>query len=278
MKKTLTQALKGLLAFIIGLLIWLPFAHFCFQGDTAEYYSEDSLAPKAKKLLNRQKIVWTDPVARQEIETIRKSNPEWDFMWRSYFVFSLSNIALRDPSYKAEALQLMDSVIDDTISHIEKDGYQYFSMAYFSWNKFNDSKNTRTMFVDGEVALMLAGRRIVEDSPKYKKRYEEYRDAMLSRMQKDKIFSVESYPNEYWTYDHMVFFAALKIGDYIDKTDYSKHARKWLEMAKAKLLHKATGMFVSGYKDDAYALHGPEGSTLWLLTHFLRFQDSALAK
>ena len=46
---------------------------------------------------------------------MRASNAEWDFMGRSFLVWSLANMSLREPASKALYLQTVDQIIEETI-------------------------------------------------------------------------------------------------------------------------------------------------------------------
>jgi hypothetical protein len=45
----------------------------------------------------------------------RQTNPEWDFMSRTFLVLSLANLALESPAASARYLTSIDRIIDDTL-------------------------------------------------------------------------------------------------------------------------------------------------------------------
>lgn len=273
----LQRLLFGIISIAVAFAVWLPSVHLLFQEDMSQYFSENSISPKAKLMINRQFYLWDDPAGKKEIERIRVSNPEWDFMWRTFTVWSLANVALKDPSYREKTLLMMDKMIGDTIMHIEKDSMQYFLMEYAKNAPFN-IKPARSLFIDGEVSMMLSSRRLVEDNKKYKELQKKYIEDIIARMKMNKMLCSESYPDEYWVFDHSIALASIKIADYIDKTDHSAFIKQWLDMANEKLIDKKTGMLVSGFDSEGFALHGPEGSTIWMAAQFLRFIDPEMAE
>jgi len=85
---------------------------------------------------------------------MRASNAEWDFMGRSYLVWSLANMALRDPASKPLYLRTMDQVIDETLRLEKQEGMYFFLMAY-ARDRHYLVQPAHSLFLDGEIALML---------------------------------------------------------------------------------------------------------------------------
>jgi hypothetical protein len=79
-------------------------------------------------------------------------------------------------------------------------------------------------------------------------------------------------------FDHAVALAALRTGDFLDKTDHTALCAKWTRIAKEKLADPKTGIFVSSYTTKIEWLDGPEGSSIWGAAHFLQFVDPELAR
>ena len=90
--------------------------------------------------------------------------------------------------------------------------------------------------------------------------------------------AAESYPDECWTFDHPVALAAFKVADRLDGTDHSALCKKWIALAKEKLVRKPTGLLVSSYQTDGTPLDGPEGSTIWMVVHCLQAVDEGFAR
>ena len=105
LKLRLRNAVVGLFAFVLAFAIWLPCLHFFFRKPLSNFYHENGIAPKARQLAARHLHLWTDPTLRQaELKKMRASNAEWDFMGRSFLVWSLANMGLREPQLKAQYL------------------------------------------------------------------------------------------------------------------------------------------------------------------------------
>src|SRR5436190_764630 len=88
----------GLLASALALAIWVPCLHLFFRKPVADFYQAQGISPKARQLAARHLQLWTESTLRQaELTKMRTSNAEWDFMGRSFLVWSLVNMGLREP-------------------------------------------------------------------------------------------------------------------------------------------------------------------------------------
>src|SRR6185312_3602724 len=111
----LRRILVHLLALVIAACMWLPVLHLAFKPKT-DPNPRTGISPQAGALLQGQLAFWNDPKRRAAEETqMRATNPEWDFMGRTYLAWSLANVALRDPSRKQECLRTLDDIIADTL-------------------------------------------------------------------------------------------------------------------------------------------------------------------
>ena len=96
---------------------------------------------------------------------MRVSNAEWDFMGRSYLVWRWPTwlCANRRPK---RFIRTMDQIIGETL-RLEKRRACIFPDALRQGPEFL-VQPARSLFLDGEIALMLASRRVVEEKPEYK--------------------------------------------------------------------------------------------------------------
>jgi hypothetical protein len=276
MKALLKRIRTGLVAMMIAGTIWLPCVHLFFKSPVTEFRTANGISPTAQALAARHLSLWTDPVSREvELRRMRGSNAEWDFMGRSFLVWSLANIGLRDPAQKATCLDAMDRILDETLKIEHEHGMCHFLMSYAKPAAYR-VQPARSLFVDGEIALMLAARRTLEEKPDFKPllagRVKLIADGLNERQ------VLESYPNECWTFDHAVALAALRLADRLDGTDHSKVINGWLAFAKQKLVHPKTGLLLSSFTTDGTPLDGPEGSSIWLVAHCLQVVDPEFAR
>jgi hypothetical protein len=222
--------------------------------------------------------LWTDPQLRsEELKRMRASNAEWDFMGRSFLVWSLANMGLREPAQKPVCLETMDRIIAETLRLEQSEGMFVFLMSYAKANSYV-VQPARSLFIDGEIAFMLAARRLLEEYDDYKPLLAERVKVIAAGLRRSPNLALESYPNECWTFDHCVALAALRLADRLDGTDHDALIRDWLAMAQRRLVDPDSGLLVSSFTTDAQPLDGPEGSTLWMVAHCLQLLDETFAR
>ena len=258
--------------------IWLPCLHLLFRQKVGRYYAPTGIPDKARALSVQYTELWSDPAAvGREIAKMRGSNAEWDFMGRTFFVLSLANMALREPSAKPSYLAIMDKIIDETLRLERERGVHYFLMDYSRASPFVLSGG-RSLFEDGEISLMLGARRMVEEKPEYRSALSERVAAMTAYMQKSQVLCGESYPDECWMFCNAAALVSIRMADVLDGSDHSSFLRRWTAMAKNKLVDPATGLLVSSFTADGGHLDGPEGSSIWMVAHCLQAVDPAFAE
>ena len=272
------KILAGLAALVIAAAIWIPCLHFFFAKPAADFYTRENLSPMARELAARHLHLWTDPKLReQELKRMRASNAEWDFMGRSFLVWSLANMGLRDPVSKQVYLETMDRIIEETLRLEKEEGMYVFLMPYAKGPRYVVQPPC-SLFLDGEIALMLAARRVLEEKPEYKPLLTERVNLIAEGLKQSPHGVLESYPDECWMFDHSIALAALRVADYLDGTDHTALCRDWIAMARQKLVHPASGLLVSSFTTDTQVLDGPEGSTIWMVAHCLQLVDEEFAR
>lgn len=276
--KALKKILPTFIALALAAAIWLPCLHLVFTKPVSNFRQAEGISPEAKELAARHLQLWNEPELRQqELDRMRASNAEWDFMGRSYLVWSLANMGLRDPQSKQVYLQTMDQIIGETL-RLEKEKGMYFFLMDYAKASHYVMKPERSLFLDGEIALMLASRRMVEEKDEYKKLLAERIDIITERLKESPHFILESYPDECWTFDHCVALDAMKMADYLDGTDHSKLIHDWIATAKQKLVDSQSGLLLSSFTTDDVPLGGPQGSSLWMVSHCLQILDADFAR
>ena len=237
---------------------------------------EGPLTPLARALLERHLAIWEQDALGDALRQ-REINAEWDFMGRTFLVLALANAALREPELKARALAVMDRILDDTLEREEAEGMEHFLMSYGHHGGWKQQP-PRSLFVDGEIALMLAARRAVEERGGWQARFLERAGFIRERMEGGPALLGESYPDECWLFCNSMALAALELGDRLDGTDHHAFATRWLQRARSELVDPVTGLLPSSTTWDGEILDGPEGSSIWLVCHCLELVDPAFAR
>jgi len=267
-----------LIALILAAVVWLPCLHLIFEPDPGEYLSPGNLSPTARALAARHLELWSSPRLRaQEIRKMRSSNAEWDFMGRTYLVLALANMAMRNPGERENYLQVMDRIILETRKINSEKGFYVFLMDYARNRPFLQQP-PRSLFVDGEIALMIGVRRLVGERKELRPVFSHLVSILRTRMESAPVLCAESYPDECWMFCNTVALAALRISDVLDGTDHSGFFRSWIDRARQRLIHPGTGLLVSSFRMSGMVLDGPEGSSIWMAAHCLQLIDEKFAR
>jgi hypothetical protein len=257
--------------------VWLLCLHFVFRSPLPAPVNEAEVEPLASRLAAQQLHLWTDPESRQrELAKMRSSNAEWDFMGRTFLVLALANRSLRHPDQKDACLEVIDRIIDKTLNTEQERGMYHFLMPYAQGRPFV-MQPPRSLFLDGEIALMLAARRLVAEKEAYREPLRQRVEEIVRRMEAGPVLCAESYPDECWMFCNTVALAAVRMSDRLDRGDHSAFFGRWLETARQKLVDPGTGLLVSSFSLDGRPHDGPEGSSIWMAAHCLQLIDAEFA-
>jgi hypothetical protein len=273
------SGLPAVLALLVAAAIWLPLVHFFFRPAAGTLPSAAGpISPLARSLAVRHLQLWEDPAARaREIQRMRSTNAEWDFMGRTYLVLALANLALREPPQAERYLQIADTIIEETLALEREKGLFFFLMDYARHGSYQ-AQPARSTFLDGEIALMLAARQRVAVKPSHAPLLRERIDLLVRYLAQSPSFNGESYPDECWMFCNAITAAAVKISDQVDGRNHADFLAHWLAATKAKLIDPATGLLVSSFTYAGEPLDGPEGSSIWMVAHCLQVVDPAFAE
>ena len=256
--------------------VWLSSVHLLFTPSERDYTGA-GVSPLARALSERHLRLWTDPNLRAaELQQMRRSNAEWDFMGRTFLVLALGNMALREPANRDRYLEVMDRILAETL-RLERERGKYFFLMNYAHASAWRAHPERSLFLDGEIALMLAVRRLVQERPDYAPLLRARVDGMISQMEQSRVLSGESYPDECWTFCNSVALAAIRISDVLDNRDHRKFLQRWVKTAQKQLTDERTGLLVSSYEVDGNPNDGPEGSSIWMVAHCLQVVDPEYA-
>ena len=71
----------------VATAIWIPSLHWFFTAKVGDFHQPSGISTKARQLASRHLALWSEPEARQqELNRMRASNAEWDFMGRTFFL------------------------------------------------------------------------------------------------------------------------------------------------------------------------------------------------
>lgn len=253
---------------LVAAAVWLPALHLFYGIGALE-----------RGRLVRAMADHTSPTSTRTAP-MRAVNPEWDFMQRTYSVLGLANLARRPGVTEAERathLARIDGIIDDTIATDTSLGAKYFLLPYANERPFVDPES-RSLFVDGEIVMMIAARELVERRPEILDEARTRAARVARTMSRSPSLSAESYPDDCWTFCNTTALAGLVTLDRVTGDDHGALARAWVAYAKEHLVDPQTGILVSRYTHDARIVEGPEGSSIWMTASNLLVVDEAFAK
>lgn len=235
----------------------------------------DLVRPSRPALSTEIDAALQGPLAASDEE--RRRNPEWMLMAELYSVLSWSNAALANPERAPALLARIDEAIEATLAFEAEHGPLALLLPYGRTQPFRDPAG-RSLFVDGEVAMMLAARLSVAEHPRFAAELDARVEAIEGSLRRGPVASGESYPDECWTFCNTTALAALVLADRVRGTDHRPLVDAWLEAAKRSLLDRDTGLLVSSYTWEGRHLDGPEGSSIFMVAHNLLLLDPAFAR
>jgi hypothetical protein len=155
-------------------------------------------------------------------------------------------------------------------------GGSHFMLGCASARPFVDPE-ARSVFLDGEILLMLEARESVRTRESYAILAKERAKYIESAMRRSPTLSAESYPDECWTFCNTTALAGLAVLDHVHGSDHGALGREWVSRAKERLVDARTGILVSSFTRAGQTLDGPEGSSIWMSASNMLFVDEAFA-
>ncbi len=255
------------LAYLLAAAVWLTQLHRFYQPS-----------PEDAALLARgqAKALADGEVRAAENAHVRRVNPEWDLMRRMYLALSFADLALSDVAHRDAHIETLDLVVDDLLAATHSDDPYHFLLPYALGAPWKGEG--RSLFLDGEVALVLAARLLVGPRPDLEAPLRRRIDAIVHAMDASPSLSGESYPDEAWTFCNTTALAALRLDDARTGGDHHDLAQRWIAHAKAHFVDARSGLLFSRYRYDGTVMEGPEGSSVFMAAHNLLLWDRPFAE
>jgi hypothetical protein len=234
----------------------------------------NAAAPPVEGHLAAVAAGWEGEQAPRSFTDLRPMNPEYDFMARTFTVLALADHALSTPASVDADLQVIDTILRDTLRY---DDPRHWLLPYADASPWRGDGHS--LFVDGEILVMLGARRFVrDDRPEWQAETQRRAAAVVANLERNAPLPLaESYPNEGWTFCHTMALVGLRMHEVLDGADHDAVRDAWVTYARAHLVDADTGLLISEFTMDGAPQDGPEGSSLWFPTVALRLIDPALA-
>lgn len=232
--------------------------------------------PSPEAWMQAQVEGWATGAPPAGVLEMRRLNPEWDFMARTFLVLALADRALEAaPAERERLLAAMDAAIADTLAAVQTHGQRWYLLGYADAAAWRGSG--RSLFVDGELAVMTGARRLVRDD-----RWQDEHRAAVAHVVENLgsaggLPLAESYPDEGWTFCHALAMVGLRMHEVLDGADHGEQIDAFLRVARRDLVEPDTGLLVSEFDMEGRVHDGPEGSSIWAVAIALRPLDPALA-
>ncbi len=268
------DCLKGLAAFSGGGVLWTLGAASIFRPSLPQ---PEGPVPAHVLALAEARVWPWEGGDRAEIELAHAQSAEWDLMARLFLCFSLGDLVLRESDQRERWLRVWDTVLTDTIRKVSEEGENTFLLPYVNRAPFQIQPQL-SLFVSGELALMLGLRRLFDGSDKWAGEHRRRIGQIAARLEQGPLLCAESYPDECWMFCNSVAVAALKVADRVDGTNHADFVGRWVKVVQDKLTDPETGLLIGSFTLDGRRIDGVEGSSLWMTTHQLRLVDPEFAK
>lgn len=268
----MNKLLQAALSLVLSSSIVLPTLHLALRPASERYLRTANGPPlMAQELAASQLAAWEEG----QRDVARQVNPEWDLGHHTFFALGLTNLAIdATPDVRAR----LQTDVDAVIAEVRARPQQHFHLAYFK-GSFEDGRG-RSLFLDGEILLMLAARLAVWPDPARHAELETLAKGIVDQMAAAPALMGESYPNECWMFDNALALAALAVtkhvlGHPVDGADAL--TQRWLANA-SRLTDPHTGLLVASTTWQGATLDGPEGSSAFAVAHFLELVDPPMAR
>jgi len=256
------NTLLALASIAASVLLMTTLGKSYYLPDSAVYFDSQTMPADVRGQLNRFYFIWDDPQRHAVAQhAMAEQNPEWDLISRTFFAYSLANVALQYPDERERALKYLDQVIADTMTR----PWQEFVLPY-AFDRPYVVQPVRSIMIDGEVALMIGLRRLVRDdvSDDVRRKHDELNAHCIRMIEAGAVLCGESYPNECWLWCTPLALASVRVHDVLEGEDHGKLFRLWESVARERLVDPRNGLIKSAVTLNGKTIHPPEGSTIWI--------------
>ncbi len=274
--------LLKVLALAAAAILWLSCIHLVFGPNPDPFFEPGVVSPKARMMAEHLMARWTEPaLLAAELRRMERPNEKWDLYNRTFLAMALANLALRDPSYTGRACVVMDTIIDNTLRIRKEKGAHHFLPGVGPDPDWENTSFPASQLLNAHLEIMIASRLAVEERIDYGKPLREMM-RNLGAPSENHFGCGESYPRKCLMLPNIMALAGYTMYDALEGTNHgSWMAPLWRLKFLEKLSDERTRLLYTGFTIDGYAsdgFYGPEGSSIWLITHLMQLFDPELAK
>jgi len=130
----------------------------------------------------------------------------------------------------------------------------------------------------GYFNILLSLYRLLNPESRYAQLNEDVSKALMRRLERNPILTLETYPNERYPVDNCAVIASIGLYDRATGTDHSVLIKRWVENFKSRYIDKKTGLLIQTVGSKGEALGSPRGSGSTLGLYFLSYADPGFAR
>ena len=245
------------LLFLVALCFW-PY----------QYPSRPELGKKVRYL---QGIIRGPQDDSSALAALSHQNPEWPLFTYSFAVYGFTNMAMRDPSFRAEAAHYTDLAIEKVLTDTVK--------AFFSDSRATGYRvdTAGSVLYLGHLNLMLGCHRLLDPASRFRGLHNTLTRVLHGRYRRAPSHCLESYAGMTWVADNTVALASLAVHSRATGSAYGQYCRQWVAYARQHLIDPNTGLLVSSMGTTTQSVEEPRGSGMGWSINFICHFDPAFA-
>lgn len=248
-------------------LIWL----ILIQFQTYSYPQKNEILQRVNYL---ERVIKEPLESGTEVSEIGNESYEWMLFSYSFSSYALTNIAIRDSSFKDRSSQIIKIAIERVL---EEPVFSPYGVEHSEL--VSDSIPDYSVLYLGHLNLMLGNYRMLSSDTTYNRLNDNISKSLFRRYSETEFLNLESYPTSIWIPDNTVAIASLKIHSFNTNSTYESIAEQWVLYTKNNYIDQKTDVLYSTVNSNSgIAEEEPRGSMLgWSIMFIYQF-DSEFAK
>lgn len=264
--------MKRVVKFTIGFILILSAWLVVLDMQSYRYPDTDEI---------RQRLSYLQIAVGQPLEPgsdvwqLRAENPEFMLFSYAFSAYAVTNIAIRDTSFRAEAVDLVEQCIRQVLTDEVAAVFGVDTPLRFD----TDSIPAYSVLYLGHLNLMLGCLRRLEPQPEWTPLHDAISRSLFDRYQNSKHLVLESYPSAIWIPDNAAAMASLNLHALATGSPYEEMCRRWADHCRKHYLESQTGVLYSTVNPSSGApSEEPRGSMLGWSILFIGQFDHNFAK
>ncbi|WP_051718357.1 hypothetical protein [Hymenobacter sp. IS2118] len=231
--------------------------------------AQPALRKKARYL---ERMISVAPDSPSDLAKLKALNPEWALFSLSFSVYALTNMAERDPNFRAEAAHYAQLAIQKVLT----ENISAFARTADSPPLQIDTAGS--VLYLGHLNLMLGCHRLLDPASRFAGLHDTLSRVLHGRYRRAPSHCLPSYPNQTWVPDNTVALASLSLHSQLTGSRYGQYCAQWVTYARQHLTDKSSGLLFSRPATPDHEAEEPRGSMLsWSIAFLYRFDPAYAA-